>query len=192
MYLSPRLAGSRARSCGERREGVGEEQQRRRRLGTGAPPPALLCLALPCPPAGRAPAHLHEEFHGALGHVQVAGAQVRALVHGGGRVYEEQEDRHGPGGPRAGRPAAPAVPARHRSRRLGEERRDRRAPLAACLAASVPSRALNFSASSLPPPAEESWGEGAKRAGAEAHVTAARTPLAGRWEAICIGMEGGV
>lgn len=42
--------------------------------------------------------HLHEDLHGALGDVQVAGAQIRPLVHGGGRVYEEEEDRHGPGG----------------------------------------------------------------------------------------------
>lgn len=59
------------------------------------------------PPAPRT--HLHEDLHGALGDVQVAGAQVRPLVHGGGRVYEEEEDRHGPGrAPAGGLPAEEA------------------------------------------------------------------------------------
>lgn len=54
---------------------------------------------VPVAAAGRVPGpQLHEDLHGALGDVQVAGAQIRPLVHGGGRVYEEEEDRHGPGG----------------------------------------------------------------------------------------------
>lgn len=40
--------------------------------------------------------HLHEELDGALGDIQIAGAQIRPLVHGSGRVYEKEEDRHGP------------------------------------------------------------------------------------------------
>lgn len=40
--------------------------------------------------------HLHEELDGALGDIQIAGAQIRPLVHGSGRVYEKKEDRHGP------------------------------------------------------------------------------------------------
>lgn len=59
---------------------------------------------VPVAAAGRVPGpQLHEDLHSALGDVQVAGAQIRPLVHGGGRVYEEEEDRHGPGrapGPR--------------------------------------------------------------------------------------------
>lgn len=57
MYLSPRLAGSRARSCGE-----SGEKRRERADGAdegGGPRPRT---------------HLHEDLHGALGDVQVAGA----------------------------------------------------------------------------------------------------------------------
>lgn len=89
---------------------------------------------------GRGP-HLHEELDGALGHVQVAGAQIRPLVHGGGRVYEEKEDRHGPGEPRGdgrgprrrrgSRLASSAIP--HRLRRARS--RSGRPPLPACLPA---------------------------------------------------------
>lgn len=82
MYLSPRLAGSRARSCEE--SGEKRRERVKRASGAAAPPP-------------RPRTHLHEDLHGALGDVQVAGAQIRPLVHGGGRVYEEEEDRHGPG-----------------------------------------------------------------------------------------------
>lgn len=88
------------------------------------------------PPAPRT--HLHEDLHGALGDVQVAGAQVRPLVHGGGRVYEEEEDRHGPGrAPAGGLPAEEA----------------RRSPAARSALAALPELARTQLLFPEPPPA---------------------------------------
>lgn len=128
MYLSPLLAGSRARSCGAGDKAEGEP---RGGAAAGAPwlGPALPSLPAhtrtlsvaparprPAPPAQAAPRslpppplpaqplslafsrllsqgrarYLHESLYSAFGYVQIGGAQMGALVHGGGRVYQEE------------------------------------------------------------------------------------------------------
>lgn len=42
------------------------------------------------PPLARQRRYLHESLYSAFGYVQIGGAQMGALVHGGGRVYQEE------------------------------------------------------------------------------------------------------
>lgn len=42
------------------------------------------------PPLARQSRYLHESLYSAFGYVQIGGAQMGALVHGGGRVYQEE------------------------------------------------------------------------------------------------------
>lgn len=107
MYLSPLLAGSRARSCGagtKRRVRREEAPEPPRRGAAHPPPPSLPQPPRPRPAAPRRPLpsrslspplarqrrYLHESLYSAFGYVQIGGAQMGALVHGGGRVYQEE------------------------------------------------------------------------------------------------------
>lgn len=82
MYLSPLLAGSRARSCQKRKS----KQHISISTDVAKEPRAILVKKNKIKNLGELILYLHKDLNRAFSHVQKCRTQISALIHRGGRV----------------------------------------------------------------------------------------------------------